>query len=126
MKTLLALILAICCMACGIETPSANFENFSGTVDVRGIWSHPFHVDCRSCEISAQLISSSPDSASIVTLGLTLQSNGVCQGVITSMLAGGNQNSLPYLATQSDYCVFVADAGYLTRAQSVTVKVQHP
>jgi hypothetical protein len=112
--------------ACGIQTPSENFENFDGSVLPRGTWAHPFRVNCSGrCEITLKLTQIIPDSDAILGLGLGLENGGNCS-LLHEIQASTNRNSLFDEVREGNYCVIVRDVGFLSRGQNFTVRVQHP
>lgn len=124
------LILSLGSLSCkGITTPSNNqSETFSGTLQPRGIASHPFSVS-KTGEFSAKLTAWSPNSQALAGLAWVVGNNdNTCSSTVLqqSNFVVLNAQALLSQIVSGKYCIAVFDPGTLTAAQSYTVTISHP
>jgi hypothetical protein len=119
--------------ACGSDSndtpttppPTDVTESFQGVLALNGAITHPFTVT-GATQITAQLVSLSPDSTLTVGLALGTWNGSICQIVLANDVT--KQGDVVVGATNSagDFCVRIYDANAtIAQAQAYLIQVFH-
>ena len=133
MRIQLALVVAaaLALSACGgVTSPSSNtVENFTGTlsINVGDTKIHTFSAS-KTGELSVVIQSLTPTPATTTYFGvyLGLSQNGGCSVYQSNTFAILGQQALGGTINSGNYCVMIADVGYLRNTTQYSLKVSHP
>ena len=110
----------------GITDPSKNtVENFSGTLAVGGVVTHPFSSS-KTGELAVKITALAPTSSAVIGLTWTQANNDTCAGVLQSTIAQLNVPAIAGAVSSQRYCIVVQDIGTITVPQTYTIAVSHP
>ena len=126
MAVFLAVVSSVACHK--LTSPSGNLpQTFTGLLQVGGVFQEHFTIPCGGsrCEYGAMIKTMVPDLA-FVSLGISTYGQGACQVLIQSTITAVGQSGLVNLVPGGEYCIIVADAGYIQRPQTFTVTVNFP
>jgi hypothetical protein len=105
------------------ETPVQITEDFAGTLNVNGAFTHVFNTT-RAGQATATLTSLSPDSTAVISFMFGTWNGQYCSVVLVKDDATAPQ-SLVGNASLGSFCIRVADIGRLTAATDYTITVTH-
>jgi len=128
--TALLLVVSACGGDDGGDTPTAPpptevTEAFQGVIALNGAFTHPFTLT-GATQITAQLLSLSPDSTLTVGLALGTWNGSICQIVLANDQTKQGDVVVGATNTAGDFCVRIYDAsGTLVQAQAYLIHVFH-
>ena len=105
--------------------PTVLTESFSGTLTLNGATTYSFRVTATG-NITAQLVTLSPDSTKPVGLALGTWNGSICQITLPNDNSIQGSVTVGTASAVGDFCVRIYDAaGTVDQPQTYTIEVDH-